>query len=87
MVDVNKVMRLSGVGGRIEQSGDPEMPFTYFPEGGGQDGIPELMHVGWHITNRMAAEFLSPRYFVRMLAQRIALIASDAEIREGGGPV
>ena len=79
MVDMNKVLRLSGVGGSIEQSGDPEMPLTYFPERAGQNGIPEFMHIGWHITNRMAAEFLSPRSFVRMLEQRIALIASDEE--------
>jgi hypothetical protein len=82
VVDLNKVMRLSGVSGKIEQSDDPQMPFTYYPERGGQDGIPEFMHIGWHITNRMAAEFLSPRSFVRMLAQRIELIASDAGLRE-----
>lgn len=85
MVDINKVMRLSGVSGRIEQSDDPEMPLTYFPDRAGKDGIPEFMHVGWHITNRMAAEFLSPRSFVRMLAQRVEVIASDLEIRAGVG--
>ncbi|GGE14611.1 hypothetical protein GCM10011529_21240 [Polymorphobacter glacialis] len=62
------------------------MPLTYFPENGGREGVPEYMQVGWHITNRMAAEFLSPRSFVRMLAQRNLLIASDYGVRDGAQP-
>lgn len=77
IVDFTKVMRLSGMAGRIERSDDPQRPMIFYPEGPVPDDMPPHLTIGWHIINRIAGEFLSPRSFVRLIAQRLSSFATD----------
>lgn len=82
MVDFTKVMRLSGMAGRIERSDDPHRPMIFYPEGPVPEDMPPHLTIGWHILNRLAGEFLSPRSFVRLIAQRYSSFAADPFVTE-----
>lgn len=77
IIDFTKVMRLSGMEGRIERSHDPQRPLIFYPEGPLRDDVPPYLTIGWHIINRIAGEFLSPRSFVRLVSQRYLSFATD----------
>jgi len=79
-IDIQKVARLSGTGLKIEWSSDQGSPMrARVPETFGHD-TPEYVDVGLHLINRMAAEFMSPRSFIKLVADRASLIANDQSV-------
>lgn len=82
-VDIQKVVRLSGVNVQIELVEDDDHPLKmHFPSSDFNVQTPSIA-IGSHLLNRMASEFMSPRSLIRLAAHRGDLIALENDAHSG----